>query len=119
MYKFYHRRRRYSLLKVIREPGETRPLVLKNCDNKTIADTYNVACWRTLTSSISKLQRGVVSQRQLIHNVMSMDTYGRIFGRRGHCNFREYNTARQVHSTCIKSGTVKVQTRDRSKADFK
>jgi hypothetical protein len=72
---------------ILREACDTRPLGMKNCDNKTVAGVYNAACKRTLSASANRLQRGFIAGRQIIQNVMNMDTHARIFGRRGHCDF--------------------------------
>ena len=74
-------------LEVRRVAGDTRPLSLKNSDNKTIAGVNNHAAKSMLAASVIDIQRGFVPGRQLVQNVLELDTFGRWFGPAGHVNF--------------------------------
>ena len=50
-------------IEVLRQAGDTRPLGLKNMDNKIIAAVFNHALKAPLVSSTSGLQRGFVPGR--------------------------------------------------------
>jgi hypothetical protein len=69
---------------VCRAPGDTRPLSLKNTDNNSIAGVNNHLAKRMLTASVVDIQRGYVPGRQLVANVLDLDTYGRWYGAAGH-----------------------------------
>jgi len=71
-------------IEVTREAQDTRPLGLKNCDNKTIGGTVNMVAKPVLAKSAIWMQRGFVPGRQLIQNVLDIDTFARILGDRGH-----------------------------------
>jgi hypothetical protein len=89
---------RQDLIEVIRAPEETRPLGLKNSDNKTIAGVINNCSKPMLSRSACHLQRGFVPQRQLVHNVLDVDTAARIFGAAGHHEFGENESAQDFSS---------------------
>ena len=64
-------------VEVIRAPCDTRPLALKNSDNKTVGGVFNRCCRDVIQHSASPLQRGFVPTRQLLENVIDLDAYGR------------------------------------------
>ena len=63
-----------------RAADDTRPLSLKNSDNKTICSVMNRKSKKTISASTCHLQRGFVLGRQLVGNVMDLDTCARICG---------------------------------------
>ena len=65
---------------VVVRPGETRPLALKNSDNKLVC-----SCWlRKLRAAVSvhacPLQRGFIPGRTFVQNVVDLDAAARQFG---------------------------------------
>ncbi len=58
---------------VIRDPAGTRPLSLKNSDNKTLAGIANWCMKRGISDTIVSSQRGFVPGRQIIDNVCDLD----------------------------------------------
>ena len=64
-------------IEVIRAPGDTRPLGLKNTDNKTIAGVTNNAMKHPIAKSANKLQNGFVVGRTFLNNVTLLDTTAR------------------------------------------
>ena len=67
-------------LSIVREPCNTRPLSLKNCDNKIICAVVNFALRTPLATHACPAQRGFIPGRQLVSNVVDLDVYGRIHG---------------------------------------
>ena len=65
---------------ISRDPTDTRPLSLKNSDNKLICSVFNHKLRAPLAAAACELQRGFVHGRQLLANVVDLDVYGRIFG---------------------------------------
>ena len=63
---------------VVRAINDTRPLALKNTDNKLVCSSINYTTKPVLTRSISDLQRGFVAMRQLLQNVLELDVYAHI-----------------------------------------
>ena len=61
-----------------RAPKDTRPLALKNTDNKNVGGVVAHSLAPTCVHSTSVLQRGFVPSRQLLQNALEMDTFGRI-----------------------------------------
>jgi hypothetical protein len=80
-------------VEVIREATETRPLGLKSTDNKIIGAVWNISAKNALSSSACRIQRGFTPGRQMIENVMNLDTHARIFGSAGHCHFGDSEVA--------------------------
>ena len=62
-----------------RHPGETRPLGLKNSDNKTIAATINHSLKPLINDNACKLQRGFIAGRNFLNNIVDLDSFARIF----------------------------------------
>ena len=54
-------------------PLETRPLALKNEDNKAVAGVTNQAISPVVQACASKIQRGFVNDRVLVQNVVDLD----------------------------------------------
>eukprot|EP00972_Heterocapsa_arctica_P065067 9604690-Heterocapsa_arctica.AAC.1 len=63
---------------VSREPVDTRPLSLKNSDNKLACSVLNFKFKAPLATGACLAQRGFVPGRQLVSNVVDLDAYGRI-----------------------------------------
>ncbi len=61
-------------------PGETRPLTVKNSDNKTIASAWLFKLQLPYAARVSKAQNGSVPERQFLQNVVDLDTHARIHG---------------------------------------
>ena len=56
---------------------------LHNCDRKAIGGGWNGAAKPALAASANRIQRGFIPGRQLIENVMNLDTHARVFGAAG------------------------------------
>ncbi len=67
---------------IVRSPMDTRPLSLKNEDNKIIASVVNDLLKKCIATRAGRLQRGFVPGRQLIENVVGLDTAARLHGTR-------------------------------------
>ena len=65
-------------VEIIRTPPKTRPLNLKNCDNKAITGTVISGYREPMKSSTHESQRGFVPDRYLTQNVLDLDSAGRI-----------------------------------------
>ena len=63
---------------VIRNAEDTRPLGLRNTDNKIISGTMNNTFKPALTKHASKLQRGFVPHRNFLDNIVDLDTEARL-----------------------------------------
>ena len=60
-----------------RAPAETRPIGLKDCDNKAIGGIVN-QCFRfAAASGLSPLQRGFIYGRNPLQNVVELDAFAR------------------------------------------
>lgn len=64
---------------VSRFPSETRPLTLKNDDNKIIAATFNFSAKQVLKKGACWIQRGFIPARQLVDNVVDVDSAARLY----------------------------------------
>ena len=62
-----------------RHPGETRPIGLKNSDNKTIAGTINHSLKPIINDNACKLQRGFIAGRSFLNNIVDLDSFARLF----------------------------------------
>ena len=60
-------------VEILRSPCDTRPLGMKNSDNKTIA-----ACTNQKIKRI-KLQNGLIYLRNFLNNVVSIDAMARVY----------------------------------------
>ncbi len=67
-------------MEVVREAVDTRPLSLKNSDNKTITACINHASIHTVAQGTHHSQRGFVPGRQLLQNVVDLDYHARHVG---------------------------------------
>ena len=65
---------------ISRDATDTRPLSMKNSDNKTVGSVFNDKMKPVLSKQLCKLQRGFVPGEQLIENVLDLDTASRIHG---------------------------------------
>ena len=63
---------------VTREATDTRPISLKNSDNKVVCAAINHKLRHALTANISPIQRGFVPNRQLVANVADLDAFARV-----------------------------------------
>jgi hypothetical protein len=70
-------------IEVLREAEATRPLGLKNSDNKVIC-RVNSRCWRrAMMENTCDIQRGFTWSRQLVANVVDMDSAARCLSNLG------------------------------------
>ena len=69
---------------VVRKAAETRPLSLKNSDNKIICGTINWTVRSAISSRLCSIQRGFKRGAQLIENILDVDTSARISGLPAH-----------------------------------
>ena len=67
-----------NYLGVKRSADNTRPLGLKNTDNKIVAAVANRAITPTIAANADSSQNGFVTKRQGINNVVVLDTQARI-----------------------------------------
>ena len=67
---------------VVRAAEDTRPLGLKNTDNRIVAGTLVHTLRASSQKSTHRTQRGFVPGRQLTHNVLDLDSAGRVLGMR-------------------------------------
>ena len=63
---------------VVRAASDTRPLSLKNSDNKITGGTIQMSLKVVLQVSASKLQRGFVKGRVLTNNIVDLDGAARV-----------------------------------------
>ena len=63
---------------VFRHPSETRPLTLKNVDNKIIAGLINWCISPVVKACAIFMQRGFVGDRQLLQNAVDLDQASRV-----------------------------------------
>lgn len=63
---------------VAREPENTRPISLKNTDSKTVTGMANWSAKGWVAKHMHPSQRGFTWKRQLLENVVEIDTCGRI-----------------------------------------
>jgi len=64
---------------ILRSAENTRPLGMKNTDNKAVTAVFTRSFRSAMKRSTHHTQRGFVPDRQLLHNVIDLDTAGRIF----------------------------------------
>ena len=57
--------------------SETRPITLKNTDNKILAGVVNNAIAPVVAASCSHVQSGFVKGRNFLNNVLAIDVDGR------------------------------------------
>jgi len=62
---------------IFRHPSETRPLTLKQGDNKHVASTLNYCISPAIAAGAIESQRGFIHSRQLGQNVVDLDFHGR------------------------------------------
>ena len=65
---------------VVREAADTRPLSLKNADNKIVTAAINYSISLTLQSEAHESQNGFVRKSQLVQNPVDIDSEARIAG---------------------------------------
>jgi len=65
---------------VVREPDSTRPLSLKNTDNKSICAVLNRKIRHPIRTAACKIQRGFIVGRNFVDNIVDLDTVARIYG---------------------------------------
>ena len=86
----------------MREALETRPLTCKNTDIKTIAgctaSSVSSACKNTIHSS----QKGFVAGRQLLQNVVDIDTSARIQAIKCQTNRKQFSFDDTIHPSSVK-----------------
>jgi hypothetical protein len=78
---------RFDAEEITREAETTRPLSLKNDDNKTIAAVYNSAIAPVISENMVDVQRGFIPGRQSCQNIVDLDSAGRAFGMEGEVSF--------------------------------
>jgi hypothetical protein len=67
---------------IVREPAATRPLGLKNTDVKTISGTVHINLKHAVPLYASRLQRGFISKRNFLDNIVDLDSHARVFASR-------------------------------------
>ena len=71
---------------VERMPGETRPLTMKNTDNKLIAAAVTYATIPTFKATVNPIQQGFVPGRDFVVNVVQLDLESRVNALRCLCS---------------------------------
>ena len=71
---------------VERQPGETRPLTMKNTDNKLIAAAVTYATIPTFKDTVNPIQQGFVPGRNFVVNVVQLDLESRVNALRCLCS---------------------------------
>ena len=66
-------------VEILRTPGESRPLGLKNTDNKSIGACTNHSMKRAIGSGANRLQNGFIYQRNFLDNIVQLDTAARVY----------------------------------------
>ena len=61
-----------------RLPSETRPLTMKNTDNKIIASAVTYASIPTFKDTVNNIQQGFVPGRNFVGNVVQLDYVSRV-----------------------------------------
>ena len=64
---------------VLRSPSDTRPLGLRNTDNKTIAACANWSMKKTISVGASRLQNGFIFHRNFLNNIVNLDAAARVY----------------------------------------
>ena len=64
---------------IVRKPGDTRPISLKNSDAKVIDSLADWAISPVVQAISTPVQRGFIKGRQIIDNVVDLDTVSRIY----------------------------------------
>ena len=59
---------------VLRDPMSTRPLCMKNCDNKIIAPANCIALNPDFTKITHKTQNGFTQGRNFLNNLVDVDS---------------------------------------------
>ena len=67
-------------VQIIRAGGDNRPLSLKNSDNKIATAVVNDATSAVVADGAHETQNGFKKGRQLLQNVVDLDSFARIFG---------------------------------------
>ena len=62
---------------MVRHVTAVRPLSLKNSDNKTVAGVYNHCAAPVVARCACQIQNGFVLGRQLLQNIVNLDTFAR------------------------------------------
>ena len=68
-------------IEIVRTPGDTRPLGLKDSGNKIVGTTYTRSLKPALAQGACPLQNGFTPFRQLVQNLVDLDSAARCFGR--------------------------------------
>ena len=84
----------------MRAPHETRPLGLKNSDNKIVTGVRIFTLASAMRKSTHHTQRGFVPGRQLMQNALDLDAASRIFSNQAgdHTQTHQMSTGRQLFS---------------------
>jgi hypothetical protein len=69
---------------VHREVKDTRPITLKNTDNKILAGVQNFALAPVVAEGACSTQRGFIKGRNFMQNLVDLDTEGRILSNEFH-----------------------------------
>ena len=83
-------------VEVVRDVFDTRPLSLKNSDNKVCTAAINFSVSLTVQSEAHISQNGFVKDRQLLQNPVDIDTEARIAANR--VSEKTLNEVQQVYS---------------------
>ena len=62
-------------IECVRWACDTRPLSLKNSDNKIVAGSTNITIRNVVAKHTTRVQRGFTVGRQLVENVLDIDSW--------------------------------------------
>ena len=66
-----------DLVSMQRSPADTRPLGLKNTDNKGITSAVNFSIMHVVSVMVTLIQRGFIKGRNFLHNIIELDALAR------------------------------------------
>ena len=69
----------HDTVAVLRDPMSTRPLCMKNCDNKIIASANCIALNPDFTRITHKTQNGFTQGRKFLNNLVDVDSASRMY----------------------------------------
>ena len=84
---------------VIRSSRDTRPISLKNSDNKTIAAVQNKALCKVLSEGLCSVQRGFIRGRNFMQNLVDLDVVGRVYSN----EFQSSQVYPPTESDCVRN----------------
>jgi hypothetical protein len=69
----------HDSVEVVRDPTSTRPLALKNADDKVISGAIHYVTKAPVAKCASRLQNGFIHGRNFLNNIVDLDSHARVF----------------------------------------